>query len=242
MIDGGSTDGTRAAVAKNFPQVVFHSAPGTWWCSGMRILMELAAKEAPDWIILANDDSDFYPGAIRRACEFAKTNGEQVCVGNFDQADGRLSYGGQNPVSKLRPLTLKLETEGICKTWNANFVFVPRVVYQSVGLFSGRYLHNTGDNDYGFRVSMAGLVNLVIPGSLGVSVCNASDKWWLNYPNWQKRWSASQHPKALPWRERLHYSWTYGGFMGLLVFVKIYLEVFFPALADLLPHAEKKVP
>ena len=232
MIDGGSTDGTPESVEKEFPQVVFHSVPGTWWCSGMRILMEKAVKENPDWIILANDDTVFYPGAIRRSCEFARDNVDGVCVGVCDDSDGIPVNGGRSPVSQLRPLTMKLKTEGIAMTWNANFVFVPRLIYERVGVLSWRFLHNLGDYEYGLRVSRSGFANFVIPESLGTSADSVSYRWWLTDSDWQARWRASQHPKALPWREWWYYCWTYGGVLGVLVFIKCYLDVFRPRCAE----------
>lgn len=67
LVDDGCTDGTGAAVKAAYPDIkVIQGSGNLFWCNGMRMAWEHAAKEDPDFYLWLNDDVELYPDAVAR--------------------------------------------------------------------------------------------------------------------------------------------------------------------------------
>jgi len=67
LVDDGCTDGTGAAVKKAHPEVhVIQGSGDLFWCNGMRLAWEHAAKEDPDFYLWLNDDVQLHDNAVEK--------------------------------------------------------------------------------------------------------------------------------------------------------------------------------
>lgn len=70
LVDDGCTDGTGDAVRSAYPQVqVIQGTGDLFWCNGMRLAWEHAAKEDPDFYLWLNDDVQLRDDAVSRLIE-----------------------------------------------------------------------------------------------------------------------------------------------------------------------------
>lgn len=67
LVDDGCSDGTGAAVKAAYRDIkVIQGSGNLFWCNGMRMAWEHAAKEDPDFYLWLNDDVELYPDAVAR--------------------------------------------------------------------------------------------------------------------------------------------------------------------------------
>ncbi len=67
LVDDGCTDGTGAAVKAAHPNIeVIQGTGDLFWCNGMRMAWDHAAKEDPDFYLWLNDDVQLREGAIEK--------------------------------------------------------------------------------------------------------------------------------------------------------------------------------
>lgn len=65
LVDDGCTDGTGAAVRSAYPEVqVIQGTGDLFWCNGMRLAWDHAAKDNPDFYLWLNDDVQLRSGAL----------------------------------------------------------------------------------------------------------------------------------------------------------------------------------
>ena len=152
LVDDGSTDGTGDAVRRAFPQVHVIDGDGSlYWAKGMRKAWEAAAARRGDWdgYLWLNDDADLNGDAVERLV--LKDNGERIVVGELEDADGGVVYG--------------LRERGL---FTGNCVFVPRKVYERLGMICGDYSHAWADYDYAMLAMRSG-VEVVSAGVVGMA-------------------------------------------------------------------------
>lgn len=204
IVDDGSRDGTREAVAAEFPQARVLTGDGSlYWCGGMRMAWRAAALAAPDYYLLANDDTLLDRDAIASLLEIVPQPSARIIgvAAIRDPDGGRISYGGiRTHVGYVPPNG----TAERCDTFNANAVLVPRAVYEEIGIFHGAYTHGLGDFDYGYEATRRGIQVLQSPRFLGSCDRNALGGTWRDrhLPRGE-RWRLLQSPKGLPFREWL---------------------------------------
>lgn len=145
LVDDGSTDGTGEEVKRMFECSnvlngrVIKGNGNLFWAKGMRLAWETAVKEG-DWdaYLWLNDDTQLEVSAIAR---LRKVGGEgNVAVGGLIDSSGAKVYG--------------LCEDGI---FSGNVVFVPRRVYEEVGMICGCYHHAWADVDYALHCKQAGI-------------------------------------------------------------------------------------
>lgn len=107
LVDDGCTDGTGAAVKAAYPDInVIQGTGDLFWCNGMRLAWDHAAKEDPDYYLWLNDDVVLYEDAIPRLLETWKRVQNVEAVENV-QVDGE---GRFNPANFL-PTAVPPEAE-----------------------------------------------------------------------------------------------------------------------------------
>jgi GT2 family glycosyltransferase len=177
LTDDGSTDGTAAAVAREFPRVHIVPADGTlFWCRGMERAWRAALDAgASDWFLWVNDDVEFFPSALATYLERSfQLEGEPgIIVGSVrDPESGELTYGGQLRTSSWHPgrmvKVMPDDEEHLpIDTFNGNVVLIAQRVVDEIGLIDPTFSHATGDVDYGLRATAAGVPVLLAPGTVG---------------------------------------------------------------------------
>jgi GT2 family glycosyltransferase len=67
LVDDGCSDGTGVVVKAAHPDIqVIQGTGDLFWCNGMRLAWDHAAKEDPDFYLWLNDDVELLEGAIQR--------------------------------------------------------------------------------------------------------------------------------------------------------------------------------
>lgn len=150
IVDDGSTDGTTEAIKLHCPGVwVFQGNGSLFWAKGMRRAWEMAVAERTDWegYLWLNDDTELQQDAISKM--LAANDGEKIVVGELVNSKGEIVYG-------TRPGGL----------FTGNCVFVPRTVYDRLGMICGDYSHAWADSDYAMQAKRAGIA-VVSAGVVG---------------------------------------------------------------------------
>lgn len=237
IADDASTDGTAEALSE-FPNVkVMHGNGNSYYTGGMRIAMAEAlsqlggenAKEGgcvpmPDYVMLFNDDVDFYDGAIEgllKKGEFFEGDEENlsILVGPTCEEDRKtLSYGGVKRKSNFRPKFWKVkagdeESDGIIKeilaevdTFNANCVLVPTQLFLKTGNMDKKYNHSLGDFDYGYMLHRKGGKIYVSDEYVGICPFNSEEGTWNDTKLSRKeRFKKKESVKGVPFGEFFHY-------------------------------------
>lgn len=168
LVDDGSTDGTGEAVREfsrgdreNGRVRVIEGDGSLYWAKGMRLAWEESLKyesrgdrenrekglEYDGWLWL-NDDVELNADALSKLELEVGVGGERILVGELVNARGEVTYGKRGDL------------------FTGNFVYVPRSVYEKIGMISGEYAHAWADSDYAMRAKRAG-VKVVSLGVVG---------------------------------------------------------------------------
>jgi len=163
LVDDGSTDGTKEAVATEFPYVRVVKGDGSlYWAKGMRLAWEAAVKEGGkcDYFLWLNDDvrlkKDSLAGLIADAEQCGDARGVIVGTCSEDESEVASSYGAtdRNDVRYFPNGHAPQRADG---WFNGNVVLIPWSTYESVGMLSGDYSHARADYDYAERLRSCGV-------------------------------------------------------------------------------------
>jgi GT2 family glycosyltransferase len=184
LVDDGCTDGTGSAVRTAYPEAEVLEGDGTlFWCNGMRVAWEAAAKHSPSAYLWLNDDVSLEPDAVARLLRVlddteVRQGVPAIVIGACrDPHSGQTSYGGQKRLG-THPARLRLldpGTEAIpCDTFNGNIVLVSSATYRRIGGLR-KFRHTMGDIDYGLRARQHGCAVVLAPGYIGTCAINTKD-------------------------------------------------------------------
>lgn len=215
LVDDGSRDGTAEAVRGRFPEVqVIEGAGDLYWCGGMRVAWQEAARSDPDFYLLLNDDTLLEPTAVRTL--LGMTDGaDSRCIAVAairDAVTGAATYGCHRRQGGLVPPDGTVQS---CDTFNANCAVIPRAVFRELGVFHDRFTHGMGDFDYGFQANDRGIRVRLSTDFLGTCSQNPVEGSWLDRSlSRSARLRILRSPKGLPfgeWAEfnRRNYGWRW---------------------------------
>ena len=197
LVDDGSTDGTAVAVAglKDKRIKVIYGDGRLYWAKGMELAWKTCLQHEVekvggggqrryDGFLWLNDDVELNAEALSKL-ELEVGVGDRVVVGELINARGEVTYGIRGDL------------------FTGNFVYVPRSVYEKLGMICGDYHHAWADSDYAMRAKRAG-VRVVSCGIVGKC------EWHPNRPplkglSLKRRMELLYHPKG--WN--LHDLWLY---------------------------------
>lgn len=242
VVDDGSTDGTAAAVQREFPPATVVRHPGgLFWCRGMHLAWTRAQQsDSHSHYVWLNDDTLLAPTALERVLAVARqleaAGRPGIVVGAARSATtASLSYSGMRRLSRWRPThMIMVEPNDVvqaCDAMNGNFVVVAAGVVERIGIIDPDFEHGMGDFDYGLRATRAGIPVVLCPGT--VATCDRNDQTATfkdrNSPL-RRRWRHMMSPKGLPWRSWLTFTRRHAGPGWLLFFLWPYLRVVASAL------------
>lgn len=156
VVDDGSTDGTYDAILDIGDRriVVIRGDGALYWGKGMRLAWETAEATCRyDFYVWLNDDLLLKKDAIESLLADGRSvKGVVVGVCSGDSSEMSVSYGATDKHDNLlKPIGRPQLANG---WFNGNFVLIPRAVYESVGMISGKYTHARADYDYAERLKL----------------------------------------------------------------------------------------
>lgn len=183
LVDDGSTDGTSAAIRKNFPDINIIPGDGNlYWNRGMHLAWNVAHKAGEfDYFFWLNDDTMLYPNCINTLLESARIHqNEAIIVGTTQSLlhpSRRVTYGGRDINNNM---IIPNGTLQECRRFNGNIVLIPQYVFDRVGYNDAFYHHSWGDFDYGLRASKFGIHSFIAPEILGSCERNPGLPIWCD--------------------------------------------------------------
>lgn len=212
IVDDGSTDDTVAELKKLSADIeIINSGGNKYYTGSMRIGMEYLIKkgEKYDYLLLINDDVDFYDCIIDKLILYSKIKNNQVIVGSTIDNNKQLSYGGIHYYTRY--LSAKYNIVGpnytdCCSTFNANCVLIPFNIFCENGIYDSHYCHGVGDFDYGLKITRNGYKIFVYKEYIGVCNRNSSKNTWQDKSlSISKRLRFKKTPKGFRNKEMFHY-------------------------------------
>jgi GT2 family glycosyltransferase len=154
LTDDGSTDNTKEVISQEFPNITILEGNGNlFWCRGMVNSWKYACGNNVnyDGYFWLNNDSYIFPNSIKEILSSSSEKSDQAIIsGAFKSAiNGLTTYGG-----RLKGQVKNLDPNGTLQRieWmNGNLVFVPKYVFDRIGMLDDTFWHAIGDYDYGLR-------------------------------------------------------------------------------------------
>ena len=150
LVDDASTDGTGPLIQSLYPDTNLIQGNGhLYWCGGMRLAWERASLKNYDYYIWLNDDVVVYANAIHEMIECSNLSKNSIITGIIESHDKfEVIYGGSD---KHGNLALPSGVMQPIVNLNGNFVLVSKNIFNILGNFDSKFIHDLGDVDYGIR-------------------------------------------------------------------------------------------
>lgn len=238
LTDDGSTDGTSAAVKREFPDVHISMGDGNlFWGGGMRQSFSEAMKKKHDFYLWLNDDTFLDAFACKLLLSdykvVAKEGQRLHVIGGTTREphSNEISYGGGVRCSFWHPFHYKRVVPGKkpkpCDGVNGNCVLIPREVVELVGNIDPIFTHVAGDGDYFLRTRKLGGAIWVCSEYTGTCEYDHRDIWYDRNMPLRKRWAMIQSVKGRPAKEYKVFARRHGGFFWPIIWCLPYLKCIF---------------
>lgn len=188
LVDDGSTDGTKEAVAEKFPDVHVLVADGSlFWAAGSNKAWKAAldADSQYDYYLLLNDDTLIFPelfDVLKRDLELLNTR-DIILVGSTYSSlqNQKISYGGRKLLKPGDPKSELLVPDGrnpqAIDLGNANIMLVSHSVVEKIGVLTDRYKHGFADFEYTLTARKHNIPVMISSMALGTCENDHGKKW-----------------------------------------------------------------
>lgn len=239
IVDDNSNDGTYEALTDMKADYDIHLIRGSgnlYYSRGMRMGMEYAKsnlKESVDYLLMINDDVEFYDGCIEKLITKSRNKKDAVIVGCTEDCKGIQSYGAIKYLStrSIKYRMIAYTEENVrADTFNANCVLIPYHIFIANDIMDSVYLHSVGDFDYGLCLSKRGCAIYSSDCIVGICNKNSSEKTWQDTKlSRRERLQAKESPKGAPFKQWFYFlKKNFGVWMalkhGFTPFVRIILR------------------
>jgi GT2 family glycosyltransferase len=159
VVDDGSTDGTAAVLARDYPEVTV--LPGTgqlFWTAGVNLGLRYALGEGADRLMTMNNDVEAAPDFVARMLHWAARQPEALLGAlELDIKTQQPVYGGEqfswltHRSQELLPLLASPQQRGLhaVSYLPGRGLLIPAQVVAAIGLFDEKRLpHYLADYDY----------------------------------------------------------------------------------------------
>lgn len=177
IVDDQSTDGTVEELKKLEYDIKIKNGNGKlFWSGGMRVGISeyLENDNKSNYVLLVNDDVEFYDNILKKMIERSIANSDAVVVGATCDDLGNFTYGALKlNDNRKRGLYYHINPtdEFIqCDTFNANCVLIKSSIIKTIGNFDDIYRHSLADLDYGFTIRRNGYN--IISSNKFVGICH----------------------------------------------------------------------
>ncbi|MDB5287254.1 MAG: glycosyltransferase family 2 protein [Mucilaginibacter sp.] len=241
LLDDGSTDGTAAAVKKEFPFVNIINGTGSlFWAGGMLTIWKYAiTQKVYDLFLLFNDDVILLEDSVERLMATymeGKSNGTILIGSTLSPVSNQLSYGGSSLYKSNRAAYYSVkphDSETLpCQLGNANILLVDKFTVERIGLFSNMYTHYLADFDYTLTAFRNGVDVLIAPGYYGYCEDDHGVNWLSGKHSLKKRISYLYSVNGLAYKEYLYYIKKHFPADYISAFAKLWLKTLFPIIWD----------
>lgn len=238
LVDDGSSDGTREAITKLYPEVkILRGSGDLFWAGGMRYGWHAYVETRKfDALLVFNDDIRLAPDALHDLIvgyRSAKAmQGPLVAVaGAFrDPSTEEVTYGGALRSSVWHPLRFKVaEPSGQLQevdTLNMNLALISYASLNKIGFLSDYFIHRGGDTEYGLKLRKVGGSVWLTPKSLGW--CRRNQYPFFKYDltrTLREQFNSFTAPKEEPVYIRYRFFREHGGFMWPILFLAPYIRI-----------------
>ena len=227
LVDDASPDRTGILVKQRYPQIcVIQGTGNLFWCGGMRLAWDVAAKERVyDAFLWLNDDTFLYPDALQCLDQIADT--DRIIVGAVCDPDTHsATYGFFGNPTRSPDGTVSPIRSG--ESINGNIVYIPRAVWLKVGGLRRCFTHAMGDTDYGIRARKAAVPIMLTPKYIGECKANCMPKLRDKEMTVAQRWKLVHSPKGCPPWQYIRVALGTHPFTWPLYVAKLYWNILFP--------------
>ena len=253
VVDSGSSDGTRNAIAKRFSSVdIIEGSEDLWWTGAIALGMQYAYQRGSSHIIWMNDDcyvnSDVFESLIETCNRFStsRTSDKGAIVGaqGYDiEKPDTVGFGGKRKTwAGFRFLSVTDSRIQACDLLSGNLVCMPRQIIEAVGYPDENITpHYGGDSLYLLKASSVGFCLFVdTRHTVFDSRTQASPLYptcWIAAEGGPLRLIqlACTPQSGLSWRVWLHLNWEAYGLWGWVLFSKKYISILLITLLRYLP-------
>ena len=188
VVDDGSTDGTAALIARDFPDVTVLTGTGSlWWTGGtnlgIRYVLEHDHPASDDFVLTLNDDTEVTPDYLTTLLRAYRSNPPGI-IGSVSvdiREPDRLLYAGTRLNRQLATFQDvaagqfnnqydQLATGPACLPTDClpgRGMLIPKPVFDAIGLFDDHHFpHHMADLDFSLRARKAGFPLLVATRSI----------------------------------------------------------------------------
>jgi GT2 family glycosyltransferase len=209
VVDDGSTDGTGAMIAAEFPEVVVLRGDGNlWWTEatnwGVRYALQHRTPDETDFVLTLNDDTRVGPDYLQTLVDTYLRH-KPCLVGSVsvDSSDPeRLAYAGTllemytaggrdlaadygHSYRALMAKTAAVESDSL----PGRGTLIPLEVFDTVGLYDSKhYIHYMSDIEFSVRARKAGYQLVVSVPSVVQEYVEATSSLITHKATWREFW------------------------------------------------------
>ena len=174
VMDNGSTDNTKAVAEAVDPRVTVSRTEDNRWVVGViNRGIELALPEAPDYILVLNDDTQFLPGALRHLLEVAEAHPHavltplQLAYHHPGHLDANVLQRVQRTHALVEDAVLgkPLQDAYSQRTIIGAAILASTATWKHLGLLDELFWFTGSDDDLCNRAHWLGYEVLLVPGS-----------------------------------------------------------------------------